>query len=330
MSRVVDRRMILGELEREKFRELMRGAEAFCGVRVLTYAILSNHFHILAEVPERQDVSEAEIRARLPAIYDRQAIFQLESQWALWRKQGMEPLVQADLNRLRARMYDVSAFVKTIKQRFSQWYNRREGRARTLWEERFKSVMVEPPSHTVREREDVGALATLAAYIDLNAVRAGIVKDPKDYRWCGYGEAVAGRERARAGLTAVLGGTGTEKWREMATNYRLLIYASGEEQGVSENDSAATKSGISAEKVAQVVSERGELPLQQVLRCRVRYFSDGVAIGSRAFVNDVFRLHRGNFGPKRQDGARPMRFAAWGGLCAARDLRLAPITASGG
>jgi hypothetical protein len=222
-------------------------------------------------------------------------------------------------------MYDVSAFVKTVKQRFSQWYNRREGRAGTLWEERFKSVMVEPPSHTVREREDVGALATLAAYIDLNAVRAGIVKDPKEYRWCGYGEAVAGRERAREGLTAVMGGNGS--WRQVAANYRLLLYTAGEEQGVAENGTAAAKAGISAEKVAQVVRERGELPLQQVLRCRVRYFSDGMAIGSRGFVNEVFRLHRGNFGPKRQDGARPMRFAAWGGLCAARDLRLAPISA---
>jgi hypothetical protein len=55
-----------------------------------------------------------------------------------------------------------------------------------------------------------------------------------------------------------------------------------------------------------------------------------VAIGSKAFVNDVFRLHRDNFGPKRKDGARPMHFAAWGGLCAARDLRLTPIAASGG
>jgi hypothetical protein len=42
MSRVVDRRMILGDAEREKLRELMRGAETFCGVRVLTYAILPN------------------------------------------------------------------------------------------------------------------------------------------------------------------------------------------------------------------------------------------------------------------------------------------------
>jgi hypothetical protein len=28
----------------------------------------------------------------------------------------------------------------------------------------------------------------MAAYIDLNPVRAGLVKDPKDYRWCGYAQ----------------------------------------------------------------------------------------------------------------------------------------------
>jgi hypothetical protein len=67
------------------------------------------------------------------------------------------------------------------------------------------------------------------------------------------------RERACEGLTAVLGRAGDVKWRAVAANYRLLIYASGEEQGVAENG-AATKAGISAEKVAEVVRERGELP----------------------------------------------------------------------
>ena len=329
MSRVVDRRMILGDVEREKFRELMRGAETFCGVRVLTYAILSNHFHILAEVPNRQDVSEAEIVARLPAIYERRVIFEMQSQWTLWRKQGLESLVQADLERLRARMFDVSEFVKTVKQRFSQWYNRREGRAGTLWEDRFKSVMIEPPSHAQRERQGIGALATMAAYIDLNAVRAGIVSDPKDYRWCGYGEAVAGRTKAREGLAAIFGVENHEHWRAVAARYRLMVYAAGTESGLTESG-ATLRPGLSVEQVEQIVKERGELPLQDVLRCRVRYFSDGVAIGSKAFVDEVFRLHRDNFGPKRTDGARPLRFAAWGGLCAARDLRLTPIAASGG
>ena len=53
LSRVVDRRFALGEDEKEHFIRLMRGYEAFCGVRVVTYCIMSNHFHVLVEVPKR-------------------------------------------------------------------------------------------------------------------------------------------------------------------------------------------------------------------------------------------------------------------------------------
>jgi hypothetical protein len=35
-------------------------------------------------------------------------------------------------------MWDVSAFMKLLKQRFTQWFNRQRGRKGTLWEERFK------------------------------------------------------------------------------------------------------------------------------------------------------------------------------------------------
>lgn len=43
-----------------------------------------------------------------------------------------------------------------------------------MWEDRFRSVLVEGRGH---------ALRTMAAYIDLNPVRAGLCEDPKDYRW---------------------------------------------------------------------------------------------------------------------------------------------------
>ncbi len=71
--------------------------------------------------------------------------------------------------------------MKLLKQRFSQWHNARNARKGTLWEERFRSVLVDGAGE---------ALLTMAAYIDLNPVRAGIVQDPKDYRWSGYGEAL--------------------------------------------------------------------------------------------------------------------------------------------
>ena len=91
-------------------------------------------------------------------------------------------------------MYDLSAYMKIVKQRFTQWFNKKHGRKGTLWEDRFKSTLV----------EDGHAARVVAAYIDLNPVRAGMVSDPKDYRWCGYGEAVAGKQPARAGLQRVL------------------------------------------------------------------------------------------------------------------------------
>jgi len=53
VSRVVDRNFVLGDLEKEYFVKLMRGYEAYCGVRVLTFCIMTNHFHVLVEGPQR-------------------------------------------------------------------------------------------------------------------------------------------------------------------------------------------------------------------------------------------------------------------------------------
>ena len=51
ISRVVDRRFVLGEAEKEQFVAYMRLYERFCEVRVLAFCVMSNHFHILLEVP---------------------------------------------------------------------------------------------------------------------------------------------------------------------------------------------------------------------------------------------------------------------------------------
>jgi len=47
-----------------------------------------------------------------------------------------------------------------------------------------------------------------------------------------------------------------------------------------------------------------------MLRCRVRYFTDGAVIGGKSFVNEVFDASRNRFSEKRQDGARVMSGSA--------------------
>ena len=74
VSRVVDRQFIFqttghGSPEAERFVLLMRRLEAFSGVRVLTYSLMSNHFHLLCEVPQAQELSEAELLDRIQAGY---------------------------------------------------------------------------------------------------------------------------------------------------------------------------------------------------------------------------------------------------------------------
>ena len=69
-----------------------------------------------------------------------------------------------------------------------------------------------------------------------------------------------------------------------------------------------------------------DVALGRMLKWRVRYFTDGAVIGSRAFVDGFFEQCRERFGPKRRSGARKLRGkAAAGGvaelLWSARDLR---------
>ena len=68
-----------------------------------------------------------------------------------------------------------------------------------------------------------------------------------------------------------------------------------------------------------------DLKLAAKLRCRVRYFTNGAVIGSKAFVNEAFAAARKRFTEKQRDGARSMKgngSGAKGVLWSMRDLRV--------
>ena len=54
MSRTAGGDKLFGDEEKEGFRKVMRLMERFSGVQVLTYAVMDNHFHVLARVPAKQ------------------------------------------------------------------------------------------------------------------------------------------------------------------------------------------------------------------------------------------------------------------------------------
>jgi putative transposase len=337
VSRTCGQEFLLGAVEKERMRDLIGRVAAFCGVELLTYCILDNHFHLLVEVPGKVgELSDAELIRRAGYLYGGKVrpgqpltLAMVEGALALG---GETRAYMRDL--LLRRMGSLAMFVKVLKQRFSIGYNRLNERKGTLWEGPFRSVLVEN-SHE--------ALAMVGAYIDLNAVRAGIVEDPKDYRFCGYGEAVGKGKLEEYGLLVRLAGMGfgveartggVEKGsggerdaagagvcgaREMVEAagrlYRLLMFEEA-------TDGSASEKGRVLPKAAfwKVDAAGGGLSRGQFLRCRIRYMTEGAVIGSRAFVEDWFAGVRATFG-KRQTGARPMKGGDFGGLCALRDLR---------
>lgn len=319
ISRVVDKQFVLQEKEKEHFVELMRECENFCQVQVLTFCVMSNHFHVLTEVPKAPELrlrpNMDEVLVMLGKLSGHQDVGAVRQRVELFRQNKDAEAEAALLARYHARMWDVSAFMKLLKQRFTQWYNARNERKGTLWEERFKSVVVEGKGQ---------ALAAMAAYIDLNPVRAGLVKDPKDYRWCGYGQAIAGVRRAQRGLKRVVEGlTGKEQSVEKSLElYRMQLYLKGSEfKEVLDSTGKPERASLSTDAVKRVLEGKGRLGLRDYVRCRVRYFCDGAVLGSREFVNGMFRAHRKRFGTKRRNGARRMR-GVEEELYALRDLQV--------
>jgi len=123
-----------------------------------------------------------------------------------------------------------------------------------------------------------------------------MVKDPADYRWSSYGEAVGGRvkgyrltrlgpkgngKKAREGLVRACmshqgGGFEAEKWKEVSRIYRRALgLALGRKQGRAE----VASRGLVTKNTAEMLESRDnetvlpDLRLASMLRHRVRYLT---------------------------------------------------------
>jgi len=224
-------------------------------VDILGFALMDNHFHLVVRVYPQSELTEAELRKRYKDYY------------------GQDQFIAGELlDHYRQRLTSLGAFIKDIKQGFTRYYNRKYNRRGYFWGERFKSVIV----------QDGRTLVNLLAYVDLNPIRAGIVKRPEDYKWCSLGYHLqTGNKNSFLSVDFGMQEWNEHDFREIVRKYREFVYETGAVD--------AGKGAVIDQKVVDRERKRKyKLSRADRFRYRSRYFTDAGIIGSREFVGEVF------------------------------------------
>ncbi|MGI5869811.1 MAG: hypothetical protein ACOX9C_10270, partial [Kiritimatiellia bacterium] len=167
----------------------------------------------------------------------------------------------------------------------------------------------------------------VAAYINLNPVRADVVGSPSEYQWSGYGAAKQGKGLARKGMCNLVGAAlGLKE----AVSFEIALVAcdaalEGHVDAPASVDAITAnavkhdpdnESKFDAVQVNAAIREGKPLTLFEAIRCKVRYFSHGVAVGPATFVIEIVkRLEAGKDTKRKCAGcgdldlytARPLR-----------------------
>ena len=160
--------------------DLVKRAAAFSGIALEAFVMMDNHIHVLCTVTRTdKKVPEAEIVRRVRVLKGDKAADELARHLEELAAAGFTATLEAELERYRRRMDDISEFMKTMKELFAIWFKREFDFTGSVWSGAYKSTMVEGGSYFRRCRR----------YIQLNPVRAGIVTQVKDYRWVWVGNA---------------------------------------------------------------------------------------------------------------------------------------------
>jgi len=263
ISRTVGQDFLLHDREKQKLFDIIKRYSALFFVKVIGYAIMSNHFHLLVRMETGENYSDEEVHQRLKAFYEH----------------DYAELRFSDLNPVREKLGNLSEYLKGIKQTFSWGYNRLHKRRGYFWSDRFKSVLIQSGE----------SLLNCLGYIDLNPLRAGIVQKPEDYRWCSLGYRV--QQGNKDGFLSFSGlfefEDHEENEKELLRQYRSFVYEVG---GEIEKPGQA----MIAEDLLKAEKERDfELARSEVLLYRWRYFSDGLVLGSKSFIQSAYTRFSG-------------------------------------
>ncbi|WFB35628.1 hypothetical protein P3T73_15870 [Kiritimatiellota bacterium B12222] len=334
-SRTAGRAFLFGDEEKRVLVGMIRQWAEFSQLAVLTHCVMDNHFHVMLWVPGNVSLSHEQLKAKLAMVWPEPKVEAWEEAY-----QNQAPQIQASMDAaVRERLGNLPEFMRVLKQSYTCWFNRTHDRKGTLWDSRYRSVVVD---------QQPLSLLSVTAYIDLNPLRAGMVADPMAYPWGGYGSAVSGDSYAQKGLKALVHVAKGRKpdqlffyqakkvftsgvafwhqaveqvqqsnaqillpqsWHDVQAFYRLWLMSKGEDKSENRRHSAKVRQrkGMDPAQVLAEFEALGHVDLCEALTQKMRCFTQGVAVGSPGFLEELMAQYPDCFGSERRQAGKDVR-----------------------
>ena len=267
----------IGDMEKDFLLKLIRRFSELYFTEIIGFCLMGNHFHLLVKMLPDRNFSDEDVRKRVEVFYGEDYIFP-----------------EGHLGHFRKKLASLSEFIRDIKVNFTRYYNKRNDRRGYFWGDRFKSVIVDKGE----------TLVNCLAYIDLNPLRAGLVKRPEEYRWSSIGYHMQTNNKDKF-LSTDFGFKefNVKNEKERVRRYRKYMYYAG---SIDRPDKG--KINVIDPRVFYK-EKRKDFKITQAsrLRYRTRYFTDSGIIGSKEFVNRHYQQFKHLFTSKNEKVPKPIQ-----------------------
>jgi len=224
---------------------------------VAAFCIMGNHYHLVIKFLMPQILERDELLRRALILYPRS-----ERYLKQWPERKWEQFNQ--------RIFDLSEYMRNLQAAFARWYNGTFERRGRFWGDRFKSVLL----------EDYRAVMDCMLYVELNPVRAGLVERPEDWPSSSFYLRMAKLDKWLVSLSKLFA---EEKEsvgeKEQLRAYRERLYYRG---NIATQDRKKEKVLISDGIIEQ--EQRMGFAVSGMYCRQLRYFVDGIALGSEGFI----------------------------------------------
>ena len=243
---------------------LLSGMCQYYLLELISVVWMDNHYHIVLYAP-----------GKAPSVED--AAMRYNCYYS-----GKKSELDSELNRLECeviaeQMIDISHFMKNFQQQFTVRYNRLNSCRGSLWADRFKSVILDGNEE---------ALWNCVKYVELNAVRAGIVEDPADYRFCSWGRyRGSGVHPFHDNFIKHLRSTVESHCGRDLSDEEILDEFEDQIARVMEREKREQVSASREEGDSKIRHKRESMSVRFMRR--TRHWSDGAIIGSKSFVQEM-------------------------------------------